>query len=164
MSNRASLEQAYLTFHVGTRWYAVDVKSVFEVYLLMSIAPVPDMPEAVLGIVNLRGQIVPVIDLRRRFKIVDYRYDLTTPIIFVRAENAVYGMVVDDVDDVINIPASVISDTPLNQRATHIQGLTDYQGRLIMLLDPGRLLRSTLDDSTLEELNLQIQQQTTNED
>lgn len=154
----SSSTHSILTFSVGGRWYAVDVQLVFEVYLMMAITAVPDMPDAILGIVNLRGQIVPVVDLRIRFNSSERSQELTTPIIFVRHLNQVYGMVVDDVDDVVQIPIESIKTTQLNQRANHIQGLTDHRGKLIMILDPVKLMSSSLEDISFEDLTGQIQQ------
>jgi purine-binding chemotaxis protein CheW len=145
---------AYLTFRTGSQWYAVDVLTIFEVSNMVAISQVPDMPDSVLGMVNIRGKVVPVIDLRIRFRVGERRVELTTPIIFLnQAEVGTYGVVVDDVDDVINLKPEVIDTTSLSQRAQHIIGLTDYHGRLIMLLDTVKLLRSTLDDSSLEALH-----------
>jgi purine-binding chemotaxis protein CheW len=138
---------AYLTFRVGAQWYAVDVASVFEVSNMVAISQVPDMPEAIVGMVNIRGSVVPVLDLRIRFKTSQHTIELTTPIIFlIYAEDKAYGIIVDDVDDVVNLPASAIGQTALSQRARHIQGLTDYHGRLIMILDTIELMTSSLED------------------
>jgi purine-binding chemotaxis protein CheW len=150
-------ETPYLTFRVGTQWYAVDVASVFEVANMIAIASVPDMPEAVIGMVNIRGSVVPVVDLRIRFKMPDQTIDLDTPIIFLNdAADKTYGIVVDDVDDVINLAASAINPTSLSQRAKHIQGLTDYHGKLIMILDTVELIVSSLEDQNLDDLIEQI--------
>jgi purine-binding chemotaxis protein CheW len=137
----------YLTFRVGTQWYAVDVASVFEVSNMVAISSVPDMPEAIVGMVNIRGRVVPVLDLRIRFQTSQPTIELTTPIIFLTYdEDKAYGIIVDDVDDVVNLPASAISETPLSQRARYIQGLTDYRRRLIMIVDTVGLMTSSLED------------------
>lgn len=144
---------AYLTFRTGNQWYALEVLTVFEVSNMVAISSVPDMPTSVLGMVNIRGVVVPVIDLRKRFNIPDSHLELTTPIIFLdHPETSVYGVVVDDVDDVINLNPSAIGTTSLNQRAKHIRGLTDYHGRLIMILDPVQLLHTTLSDEDIQVL------------
>lgn len=151
---RNKLTTAYLTFRTGTQWYAVDVLTIFEVSNMVAISQVPDMPESVLGMVNIRGKVVPIIDLRIRFRVGQPRLELTTPIIFLKQDEVgTYGIVVDDVDDVINLKPEAIDTTSLSQRAQHIIGLTDYNGRLIMLLDTAKLLRSTLDDQALTSLN-----------
>jgi purine-binding chemotaxis protein CheW len=141
----------YLTFRVGRQWYAVDVQMIFEVSQMVNIAPVPDMPEAILGIVNVRGRIVPIIDLRRRFKTGDHQLELNTPIIFVLHGRNTYGMVVDDVDDVMQLSKEMITETSLNDRAEHISGLVDYNERLIMLLEPFMLLVSSLQGRDLDQ-------------
>lgn len=146
-------QRAYLTFRTGTQWYAVDVMTVFEVSNMVAISAVPDMPPAILGMVNIRGEVVPIVDLRLRFHTSNRHVELTTPIIFLRhAEVGTYGIVVDDVDDVINLKPNAISQTSLTQRAKHIMGLTDVNGRLIMLLDPKELILSSLEGQSLEIL------------
>lgn len=143
----------YLTFRVLQQWFAVDVMAIFEVQTMVAISPVPDMPSSVLGMVNLRGTVVPVLDLRIRFGVTKPPVELTTPIIFIHHNNAnMYGIVVDDVDDVIRLAESSISKTELQQRAEHLRGMTDYNGKLIMVLDTIRLLGSTLTDETIDKL------------
>jgi len=149
---------SYLTFRVGKQEYAVNVEYVFEVSNLVNISEVGDMPPAVLGVVNIRGAVVPVLDLRIRFKVMEHTLELNTPIIFLNhSEVGIYGIVVDDVDDVLNLPNSAIGQTSLSQRAKHITGMTDYNGRLVMIVDPVALLRTTLDDESLNELQDQIE-------
>lgn len=150
-------ETSFLTFRVGSQWYAMDVQYIFEAANMVAIAPVPDMPDSIVGIVNIRGLIVPVVDLRIRFKVPDAITDLNTPLVFVRHEKTVYGMIVDDIDDVIRLTQDMISSTDLQQRADHIRGLTEHRARLMMILDPVRLLASSLMDRTVEELATQIQ-------
>lgn len=145
--------QSYLTFRVGRQEYAVDVLHVYEVSNLVAISEVADMPPSILGVVNIRGQVVPIIDLRLRFQIPEHALDLDTPIVFVSHESVgIYGIVVDDVDDVLNLPGSAIGQTTLSQRARHILGMTDYNGRIIMIVDPAALMHSTLDDEALQTL------------
>lgn len=151
---------AYLTFRVGNQWYAVDVLRVYEVYNLVAISPVPDMPASILGVVNIRGAVVPVIDLRIRFNMADQALDLDNPIVFLHNDyDNIFGIVVDDVDDVINLSQGMISKSALNQRARHIIGLTDYRDRLIMLLDTIELLRSSLDDNSIDDFFQQVDKQ-----
>lgn len=161
MTNNAltlpSLRGYFLTFRVGEQWYAVNVQMVFEVANMVAITSVPDMPESVLGVVNVRGSIVPVLDLRVRFNKAERAVELTTPIIFVHHGTSLFGLVVDDIDDVIQLTPDSISTTELKQRAEHIHGLTDYKGRLIMILDPMLLMASSLKEQTLDQINAKIQ-------
>lgn len=154
-----STRHSYLTFRVGTQWYAMDVQSVFEVANMIAIASVPDMPAYILGAVNVRGQMMPVLDLRIRFLMPEREIELTTPIIFVSQDGSAYGIVVDDVDEVIYLPDEMISRTELKQRAEHLRGLTDHNGRLIMILDPVLLLQSSLKEQTLTDLAEQVEKQ-----
>lgn len=153
-----SSSKPYLTFRVGAQWYAVDIAVVFEVANMVAIAAVPDMPKAILGMVNIRGSVVPVLDLRIRFNTPNQTLELTTPIVFLHHEQTgTYGIVVDDIDDVINLSDEVIAPSALSQRAKHIIGMTDYEGRLIMILDPAQLMISSLEDQSLDEFIQQVQ-------
>jgi purine-binding chemotaxis protein CheW len=144
---------SFLSFRAGGQWYAINVQFVFEVSNLVAISHVPDMPKSVLGVVNVRGRVVPVLDLRIRFGAENHTLDLTTPIIFVHQdESQTYGIVVDDVDDVFDLPAGAVNQTALEQRARHIIGMVDHHDRLITLLDPLQLMLSSLEDHTLENM------------
>jgi purine-binding chemotaxis protein CheW len=137
-----------LTFRAGTQWYGVNIAHVFEVSNLVAIAPIPDSPPAILGVVNIRGHVVPILDLRIRFNIAERPLHLTTPIIFFhRQETSTYGVVVDDVDDVISVSSDAINPTPLTEQARHIMGIVQYQHRLVTLLEPNLLLRSSLENA-----------------
>jgi purine-binding chemotaxis protein CheW len=160
MTNRAlarsvpNQRRAYLSFLVGSRRYAVDIQHVFEVSNLVEIAGVPDMPAAILGVVNIRGSIVPVLDLRIRFNILERDLLLTTPIVFLRhgqGQAGTYAIVVDDVEDVLTLFTDEINTTELNKRAPHIVGMVEYKENLIMLLDPVELLASSLEGKNFEE-------------
>lgn len=156
-SPQAQQAQAYLTFRTGSQWYAIDVLAVFEVANMVAISSLPDMPPAIIGMVNIRGAVVPIVDLRLRFHAPNRSLELTTPIIFLhQADVGTYGIVVDDVDDVISLKPSAISQTSLSQRARHILGLTDVKGRLIMLLDPKELILSSLEGQSLEMFNIEM--------
>lgn len=154
LANNNQSAKAYLTFRVGAQWYAVNVDNIFEVSNLVAISEVPDMPPSVLGVVNIRGLVVPILDLRRRFKLAQNRLDLTTPIIFLQKEAGVcsYGIVVDDVDDVMSLKPEQTKQTELTQRARHIIGMTDYRDKLVMLLDPRELLASSLNEQETGQL------------
>lgn len=154
----ANIKQAYLSFLVGHHRYAVDIRHVFEVANLVEIAGVPDMPDAILGVVNVRGRIVPILDLRIRFKMPEHILDLNTPIVFLHhGQSGIYGIIVDDVEDVLNLSAAEINTSALNHRARHILGMVQYKDNLIMLLDPVELMASSLEDSSFEELVQNIQ-------
>ncbi len=150
-----------LSFRVGKQWYGLDVTHVFEVYTLVAITEVPDMPPAILGVVNIRGAVVPVLDLRLRFGAPDYSLDLTTPLIFLHENlRCTYGLIVDDIDDIISTNASNLNTTALSQRAPHIIGMLEYQHRLIMLLDPVQLMNTSLENQDLTDIMHQIRENT----
>ena len=145
-----------LCFRVGNQWYAVDVKYVFEVAPMVTIAGVPDMPEAILGVVNVRGAIVPVLDLRIRFNMSQKKLDLTTPIIFINSDDSTFGLIVDDIDDVFQIQEGMIRPTELQKRADHIIGLTDHRNRLTTVIDPLMLLASSLQGQNFDDISANL--------
>ena len=160
MTNRAltrgtpNQRRAYLSFLVGTRRYAVDIQHVFEVSNLVEISGVPDMPAAILGVVNIRGSIVPVLDLRIRFNMPNRDLLLSTPIVFLRhgqGKVGTYAIIVDDVEDVLTLFTDEINTSDLNKRAPHIVGMVEYKENLIMILDPVQLLGSSLEGQNAEE-------------
>ncbi|MFP4321497.1 MAG: chemotaxis protein CheW [Anaerolineales bacterium] len=148
-----------LTFRVGAQWYGLDVAHVFEVYTLVAISEVPDMPPAILGVVNIRGVVVPVLDLRIRFGATDTALALTTPLIFLHENlRCTYGVIVDDIDDIITTRADAITTTMLSQRASHIIGMLEHKHRLLMLLQPQELLVTSLEDRDLSDMMSQIRE------
>jgi purine-binding chemotaxis protein CheW len=141
----------YVSFTLGSERYGVDVSRVQEIKGFDSATRVPYSPAFVLGVVNLRGAIVPVIDLRMRFGLERAPYGATTVIVVVHIGAArgerVAGLVVDAVNEVHHIAADLIRPPP--QLAgmvehSHVQGIADIDGQLLMLLDIEGLVTSSI--------------------
>ena len=143
----------YLTFCLGNEEYGLPVMKVREIIKVMDITQVPQVADHVLGVINLRGRVIPVIDLRRKFGFPVQEHTERTCIIVVEvgvaATKVLMGVVVDAVSEVLNVAASEIDDTPQfgGQQATdYLLGLAKVKGTVKILLDLDRVL---LTDGTL---------------
>ena len=102
----------YLTFSIGTESFGVDIKYVTEIIGIQPITIVPEVPDYVKGIINLRGKIIPVIDIRLKFKKESIEYDDRTCIIVVEVDEVTAGFIVDNVTEVITIAGVDIVPPP----------------------------------------------------
>lgn len=102
----------YLTFKVGEEDYGIEIRRVTEIIGVQKITAVPDMPDYVKGVINLRGKVIPIIDMRRRFVLEDRDYDERTCIVVVNMAEGAVGLVVDTVNEVADIPEDQIEPAP----------------------------------------------------
>ena len=133
----------WVTFQLEDETYGINVMQVQEVLRVSEIAPVPGAPDYVLGIINLRGNVVTIIDTRRRFGLMPKEMDDMTRIIVIEAENQVVGIVVDSVAEVVELRASQIESAPNvgnDESSRYIQGVTSVEGELLILVDLNKLL------------------------
>ncbi len=138
----------YLTFALGDESYAVDVRKVREIIRLTSITSVPQMPAFIRGVINLRGKIIPVIDLRVRFGLSDAATTDKTCIVVVQIQTNAHtrretGLVVDNVEEVLNLTANEIEETPdfgSQVDTEYLLGMAKIKGSVKMLLDLDRVL------------------------
>ena len=143
-----SREGKYLTFELGGEAYGLEILKVKEIIGIMNITSVPRMPEYVKGVINLRGKVIPVIDLRLKFGMEALEYNERTCIIVVditgrSANNVMVGIVVDSVSDVMNIGDDEIEDTPtfgVKLDTEYILGMAKSKGGVKILLDIDRVL------------------------
>jgi len=133
----------WVTFRLEGEKYGIDVMLVREVLRESEIAPVPGAPHYVLGIINLRGNVVPVIDTRRRFGLPPREMDEDSRIIIVELAEQWVGMVVDAVAEVMDVPASEIERTPdvgnEDESSKFIQGVSRQDEELLILVALDRL-------------------------
>ncbi len=133
----------YLTFHIGTEDYAVDIKYVNEIISIQNITPVPNIKKFIKGIINLRGNIIPVIDVRLRFGINEKEYTETTCIIVTNINSVQVGLIVDEVSEVLNIPEDKISPPPQTNKGAKsrfIQGIGRIGKKVKVMLNLYKLL------------------------
>ncbi|MGQ9696218.1 MAG: chemotaxis protein CheW [Thermodesulfobacteriota bacterium] len=139
-------EGKYLTFSLGGEEYGIGILKIKEIIGMMSITAVPRTPPFVKGVINLRGKVIPVIDLRVKFGMEDRAYTEKTCIIVleIKGQNSVFmGIVVDAVSEVLNIKASEIEETPklgTNLDLDYISGIAKINGGIKILLDIEKVL------------------------
>ena len=134
-----------LVFVLGGEEYCVDILKVQEIRGYEKVTPIPSAPAFLKGVVNLRGIIVPVVDLRMKFGMAEPRYDAFTVVIVLRIAGRVVGAVVDGVSDVLQLAASEVKPAPSLGSvvdASFIAGLATQSGRMILILDIEKLLSS----------------------
>jgi purine-binding chemotaxis protein CheW len=139
----ASDTRQYLTFALGDEEYGVEILKVQEIRGYAPITPIPNTPTHVMGVMNLRGAIVPVVDLRRTLSMAATEYTPFTVIVVVTVGPRVMGMIVDAVSDVLDIAVPDIQATPdfgTQVDARFIQGMARTAGKLVILLDIDRVL------------------------
>jgi purine-binding chemotaxis protein CheW len=136
-----------LTFVLGNETYGVDILRVQEIRGWSAVTKIPHAPSHVLGVLNLRGSIVPIVDLRMRFSLEHVEYTTVTVIIVVSVMSAAgrrdYGVVVDGVSDVVDVNNAEVKDAPdLGARGAtdYIRGLVPVSGRMVVLLDIDKLI------------------------
>ena len=140
---QAQAQREVLVFVLGGEEYAVDILKVQEIRGYDKVTPIPKAPAFLKGIVNLRGTIVPVIDLRVKFGLDDPKYDSTTVMIVLRIGARVIGVVVDGVSDTLGISAQDVKPAPSMGAlvdTSYLAGLVAKEGRMILLLDIERFL------------------------
>ena len=141
--------QMFLTFMLGGESYGLAITAVTEIIGFQQITPVPDVPHYIRGIINLRGKVIPVMDVRARFGMEPRDYDARTCIIVVHIREASVGLIVDTVSEVVDIELSNIEAPPSMGSSAgggqgFMMGVGKVEDEVKLLLDAGRLL---FDDS-----------------
>lgn len=133
----------WVTFRLEEETYGINVMQVQEVLRYSEIAPVPGAPDYVLGIINLRGNVVTVIDTRTRFGLPTTEVTDNTRVVIIEAEKQVIGILVDSVAEVVYLKKSEIDSAPnvgTEESAKFIQGVSNRDGELLILVDLNKLL------------------------
>ncbi len=146
----------YLTFVIGRESYGIEVRYVTEITGIQSITEVPELPEYINGIINLRGQIIPVMDVRVRFKKERKEYTDRTCIIIVNIDHMQIGLIVDRVSEVITIPEEDIVEPPqgnIGAGCRYIKKIGKVGNDVNLLLDCKKLLT----EEGLEEIHEALQ-------
>ena len=141
--NSADEEVRWVTFRLENEKYGIDVMQVQEVLRVSEIAPVPGAPDYVLGIINLRGNVVTVIDTRKRFGLMPKEMDDSTRIVIIESDEQVVGILVDSVAEVVDLRASEMEAAPnvgTEESAKFIQGVASHDDELLILVDLNKLL------------------------
>lgn len=133
----------YVTFLLGDEEYGLEIMAVQEIIGFTHITHVPHLPDFIKGVINLRGTVVPVIDLRLKFGLGQVEYNNHTCVVVVKMEERVMGMIVDVVSEVVNFPDGAVEPAPAfgtNIRADFIKGMGKIGDRLVIIMDIDRVL------------------------
>ncbi|HHO69832.1 MAG TPA: chemotaxis protein CheW [Gammaproteobacteria bacterium] len=133
----------WVTFRLAEETYGINVMQVQEVLRVTEIAPVPGAPHYVLGIINLRGNVVTVIDTRIRLGLPTREMTDATRIVIIESDSHIVGILVDSVAEVVDLRASDMEAAPSvgnEESARYIQGVTQHEDRLLILVDLNKLL------------------------
>lgn len=140
----------YLTFRLGKEDFAIQVLKVREIVGIQDITSVPQMPAYVKGVINLRGKVISVVDLRLKFALAEREYTQRTCIIVVQVQSrgvAIQtGVIVDEVSEVLNLASSEIEDTPdfgEDVKTPYLLGVAKVKGAVKMLLDINQVLATS---------------------
>lgn len=132
-----------VTFRLSDETYGINVMHVQEVLRITEIAPVPGAPDYVLGIINLRGNVVTVIDTRRRFGLMPVDTDDSSRIVIIESDEQVVGILVDSVAEVVELHQSEIDSAPNvgnDESSRYIQGVANRENDLLIVVDLNKLL------------------------
>ena len=132
-----------VSFRIGDEEFAVDILKVQEINRMIEVTRVPNAPEHIDGVINLRGKVIPIIDLRSRFGMARKEKDKNTRIVVVEVSGKIVGFVVDAVREVLRIPKSITEPTPkivASVATDYITAVGKMDDRLLILLDLDKVL------------------------
>ena len=138
-----TMKDKYLTFHLAGEDYGLDIAFVTEIIGIQRITEVPDMPDFVRGVINLRGKVIPVMDVRLRFHLPEREYDERTCIIVVDINATAVGLVVDKVNEVVDIPEADVEPPPRTTKGAtsrFLKGMGKVDEEVRILLNVDKLL------------------------
>ncbi|WP_167957887.1 chemotaxis protein CheW [Anaerosporobacter faecicola] len=154
-------EGKYLTFRSGNEYFGLEIRIVQEIIGIQKIAEIPETEDYIKGLINLRGKIIPVIDVRIRFKQEPFEYTDRTCIIIISVKNTVVGLIVENIAEVVTINKEDIAPPPSlthgNAKNKYVYGLGKVGDSVKLLLDPEKLINNeeiTLFERVTEEAEM----------
>jgi purine-binding chemotaxis protein CheW len=132
-----------VTFSIGDEEFGVEILKVQEIIRMLEITKVPKAPPFVEGVINLRGKVIPILDLRKRFGLDSRSHDKNTRIIVIEINSMIVGFIVDSVSEVLRLPANTVEPPPpvvAGLDSDYISGVGKLEDRLLIMLDLNRLL------------------------
>jgi purine-binding chemotaxis protein CheW len=145
-SGSSAVGNEFLTFTLGNEEYGIDILKVQEIRGYDAVTAIANTPEFIKGVINLRGIIVPIVDMRIKFHLGKVEYDQFTVVIILNVANRVVGMVVDGVSDVITLTPDQVKAAPEFGSAIdtqYVMGLGTVDERMLILVDIERLMTSS---------------------
>ncbi|MBC7324185.1 MAG: chemotaxis protein CheW [Moorella sp. (in: Bacteria)] len=146
MATETAAEIQLVVFQLAGETYGVDINNVQEIIRMQSITQIPRTPAFIEGVINLRGRIIPVIDLHKRFDLPQVEITNNTRIMVAELGQVTVGMIVDSVSEVLRLPAASIEPPPpmiSGIDVAYLKGVGKWNERLIILLDLERVLRES---------------------
>jgi len=142
MTQIEGIKNKYLTFLTESQSFAIPISYVVQIVGMQEITEIPEFPHYAKGIINLRGEIIPVIDIRLRLGRMEREYDERTCIIVINMSDHIVGLIVDEVDEVTEISRDVITPPPqiASSGGSYITGVAKLNKRVVLLMDAGKLL------------------------
>lgn len=142
---REDQKDKYMTFKAGNEHYALKIQYVYEIISYQAITAIPDTEDYIKGLINLRGKILPVIDVRLRFNQAPFAYNDRTCIIVIKVKDTMIGLVVEEIAEVVEISAENILPPPTIMRGDRVQnkyvyGIGRVGDTVKLLIDPEKLL------------------------
>jgi purine-binding chemotaxis protein CheW len=133
----AGNENQQMIFNLGPEEFGIEILKVQEIIRFVKPVKVPKAPECVAGVINFRGDIIPVLNLRQIFGLEPLKYDEFTVIIIVKSNEKTFGMIVDSVSDIIAIPEANIqpSEFSAKERTKYLKAMVKLENRLVLMLD-----------------------------
>lgn len=129
----------YLSARIGSQWYGVEVEKVIEVLHLVAYTEAPALQDDVLGLTTVRDEVMPLIDLRRRFGLQDAQLKLDTPVVAIRETQGLIALIFDDADRVEDVTDAQIVTSQDAHQFPYIRAVAKLPGRLLLLLDTNRI-------------------------
>ena len=136
-------EMQLVSFNIGSEEFGVDILKVQEINRMVHITKVPQAPAYVEGVINLRGKVIPIVDLRKRFNLEVKEQDKNTRIVVVDIGGTIMGMIVDAVSEVLRLPANTIEPAPeivTGINAEYIKGVAKLDDRLLIFLELSKVI------------------------
>jgi len=130
-----------LTFKLDDQEYALPIANVVQVVRIVAITPMPEAPDIVRGVINIRGKVIPVIDTRRRFGLPARFYDLNTQLLIAQSDGYMMALIVDVVSEVLTMPASSIEPpSEIGPQLERLSAVGKLGDRLLLVLDLDKML------------------------
>lgn len=142
----------FIVFKLNEQLYGISIQNVQIIEKIKSIMRVPKVPHCVKGVMNLRGEIIPVISLRNQFHLDEKIYNDKTRIIIVKLEDAMVGLIVDEVKEVIEIESDqveVVQNIQGKMKTSHIQGVGKVEGNIITLLNLTNIIEEAFSENDI---------------
>ncbi|MEH7307404.1 chemotaxis protein CheW [Neobacillus drentensis] len=141
-----------IAFTLGNEGYGLNIDHVLSIERLTHITRVPNVPKYVKGLINLRGNVIPIIDLQSKLELGDCQYTEYSRLIIVKYEEIELGLIVEKTSNVINVDTDAIETAASSGVNTDFfEGIAKYEGRLIILLKIQELIKSEADDTAVED-------------